>query len=386
MNIVFTGGGTAGHAMVNMVLAKQLSQNKNHKLLYIGSHSGAERALMAPLTGVTYFPIATGKLRRYFSLENGKDFFRVWKGIAEAYQILKRQEANVVCSGGGFVSLPVVLAARLLGIPVLIRETDMTIGLANRICMPFAQKIITTFPDTLVYLQGLPCVHGGLIVRPELLEPEATHRPTHKLPRVLIIGGSLGSQVVNRTIWEGLKQLSEQFQIIHLCGRGQQSPSASSPNYQQLDYCHDMAALYAKADVVVMRCGSNAISEGLALGKRMVCIPISGRFSRGEQLDNARYARRHGCAVLLEEQQLDPQALAEAIAKVLQMPIKKDSILSEADLAENCHQLIEEIYMAAAQNWEQRMIAKLKTNQVDWKALSPFEFRLCAQLAEEYGG
>lgn len=346
MKIVLTGGGTAGHAMVNTVLAGRLREAESDTVIYIGSHRGAERALMERIGGVEYFPISTGKLRRYFSLENAADFFRVFAGIAQAYGILKREGADVVFSGGGFVSLPVVVAARMLKIPVLIRETDITMGLANRLCIRFAKKVITTFPDTLRNLRGIPCECGGLVIRSELLAGLAEDSAAQWPPRVLVIGGSLGSQILNRVVRENIERLSKLFQIHHLCGRGQMCPEITATGYVQQDYSEDMAGLYARADVVVTRCGSNAVSEGLALGKRMVCVPISTRFSRGEQLGNASYAMEHGCAVILDEAELSEQTLTAAVLEVLKKPVKDECVLSEQTLDENCRYLVQEIYAA----------------------------------------
>lgn len=349
MKIVLTGGGTAGHAMVNAILADMLKKHSGDKIYYIGSHRGAERELIERIEQVSYYPISTGKLRRYFSLENAKDFFRVCKGIIEAYRILKQEKVNLVFSGGGFVSLPVVLAARLLKIKILIRETDISIGLANRICMRFADKIFTTFPDTLQYLQSsfckrIPCECSGLIVRAELLKENNVHKQIHCPPIVLVMGGSLGSNMINRIIWENIEQLSKEFQITHLCGKGQTNAAVKSCAYVQKEYATDMADLYAQADVVVTRCGSNAISEGLALGKRMVCIPISNRFSRGEQTDNAHYAQRHGCTVIVKEDDLCAKTLAEAIKEVLEKPLHSECLLSENILNENCRRLVHEMH------------------------------------------
>lgn len=360
MNIVLTGGGTAGHAMVNLVLAGIMREDAGSRLVYIGSKKGAERAMLEAVPGVSYFPISTGKLRRYLSLENVLDFFRVCLGISEAYGILKREGANVVFSGGGFVSLPVVVAAWLQKIPVLIRETDISMGLANRICAKFAQKIFTTFPDTLDALGGLPHEYGGLIIRPELI-PEQDLPDSAKLPdsadcrpSVLVMGGSLGSQAINTAVWDNIDRLASSFKIRHLCGRGQSRPAVRAPGYLQSDYVSDMAELYQTAQVLVTRCGSNAICEGLALGKRMVCIPLSTRFSRGEQLQNARYAEKNGCAVILQEEELLGTTLERAISEVLKKPLKQDCVLSRVELYENCRRIVSEIYTAAEHNRKNR--------------------------------
>lgn len=351
MKIALTGGGTAGHAMVNKVLLPFLMEDQETKLLYIGSKKGAERELIEKEEGIFYAPISTGKLRRYLSFENVMDFFRVLKGIGEAYRILKREKADVVFSGGGFVSLPVVIAAWLQKLPILIRETDISMGLANRICMRFAKKIITTFPDTLKSIHGIACECGGLVIRPELLKGSRKKTEEQEAGKgrinVLIIGGSLGSQRINQTIWENAEHLSQLFRITHLCGRGKTNPAITVPGYVQYEYAKDMTDFYAQADVIVMRCGSNAVSEILALGKRAVCIPISTKSSRGEQHANAGYAVHHGCAVLLEEEQLDETALINAITAVLLKPLNKSCLLTEEILNENCRYLLREIQAAA---------------------------------------
>ena len=384
MNIVLTGGGTAGHAMINQVLANMMQKGDGDTILYIGSYHGAERALMERTEGILYYPISTGKLRRYFSLKNFTDFFRVWWGIAQAYQILRREEANVVFSGGGFVSLPVVIAAWLLKIPVLIRETDLTMGLANRICARFAQKVFTTFPHTPLRLKKTPCECTGLIVRPELLPNAVPEARVHFRPTVLVMGGSLGSEVINHTIWDNIQSLSKLFCINHLCGKGQTKPHIYAPEYIQRDYTSNMSRLYAQADVVVTRCGSNAMSECLALGKRMVCIPISTRFSRGEQLSNAKYAAKNGCALILEEENLSGKALESAIWEVLHLPMKQDCILSKDALDENCQRLLRTIYAAAEAHFERQMIKKVRSNQIDFTRLSQLEFQRFSEITDEY--
>lgn len=382
MKIILTGGGTAGHAMVNMVLTNLLKENKNADLIYIGSYYGAEREMMEHTGNVDYYPISTGKLRRYFSLENAKDLFRVCRGILQAYRILKREEADVVFSGGGFVSLPVVTAARLLRLPILIRETDISMGLANRICAPFAKKIYTTFPDTLQQLKDIPCECSGLIIRPQLLET-SVNALLSSLPHVLIMGGSLGSRILNQLLWDNIEQLSKQFRIHHLCGRGQTNPDVAAPGYVQQEYTADMAKLYAQADVVVTRCGSNAISEGLALGKRMVCIPISTKYSRGEQMKNANYAQEHGCAVIVSESKLCGHTLTHAIEEVLKKPINSNCILSKNKLHENCSHLVQEIQMAAEEHLRARIIDKIRQDKVAWSSLSPLDFHFYMEIAEE---
>ena len=148
MKIVFTGGGTAGHAMVNTVLIPYL-QKKECKITYVGSKRGMEKAMISEIDNVRYYSISTGKLRRYISFENFTDIFRLGKGIIEAWRILKKEKPQLIYSSGGYVSVPVVWAAFLLRIPVILRETDYSAGLANKLCIPFAKKLYVTFPDSL---------------------------------------------------------------------------------------------------------------------------------------------------------------------------------------------------------------------------------------------
>lgn len=349
MKIILTGGGTAGHAMVNKVLIPLLKED-DWQIVYIGSQHGAEKNMMEDQGIATYYGIRTGKLRRYLSWSNVSDFFKVWKGIIEAYQIIKKEKPNVIYSGGGFVSVPVVLAGGLLKIPILIRETDFTVGLANKICMRFAKKVFVTFPDTTLQIKKVPCEYQGIIVRPELLNVD--HKNTFNTafsndnPVILVLGGSLGSEMINKQIWNNLSSLLCRYNILHICGKGKTNQRLlCDERYRQYEYVEDMGELYNLSDVVITRCGSNAIIEGLALGKRMVCIPISNKYSRGEQIENAQYAIRNGCAVMIEEDQLSVDTLLKAVHKVLNKPINPKLILNSKMLMENCGTQIAEIQM-----------------------------------------
>lgn len=387
MNIVLTGGGTAGHAMANKVILPYLQQDKENTLHYIGSKHGAERRIIEVEPDVDYHAISTGKLRRYLSFENIIDLFRVMRGIKEAYLILHKLQANVVFSGGGYVSLPVVIAAWLLKIPVIIRETDISAGLANRICARFAQKVFTTFPDTVRQFSHVSCEYGGLIIRPQLLTQSAEISDSKSsLPVMLIIGGSLGSETLNRLIWDHVENLTCRFKIIHLCGVGKTNPDLCIPGYVQYEYADNMAKLYASASIVVTRCGSNAVSEGLALGKRMVCIPLPSRSSRGEQTANAEFAVKHGCAVILNENDLSLSSFLNAVSAVLEADKKTEFEMNPSQLHENCCQLQKEIQKCAVRNMVHRMISSVRNGrEPDWHKLSLWEFHMYQEITEEYG-
>ncbi|MTK63370.1 MAG: undecaprenyldiphospho-muramoylpentapeptide beta-N-acetylglucosaminyltransferase [Methanobacterium sp.] len=385
MKVAFTGGGTAGHAMVNKVLIPLLHEDE-YKIIYIGSYNGAEKAMIENQGIADYYGISTGKLRRYFSWDNVKDLFKVLKGVFQAYRILRKEMPNVLFSGGGFVSVPVIIAAHFLKIPILIRETDFSIGLANRICIPFAQKVFVTFPDTKLKVNTVPCDYCGLIIRPELLDTKHSATKSER-PTVLVMGGSLGSQSINQVIWNNADNLLCRYNILHICGKGKINRQLqSNEKYRQYEYVEDMADLYSRADVIITRCGSNAISEGLALGKPMVCIPLPSRSSRGEQKQNALYAVQNGCATIIEENELCYETLVTAIEEVLKKPINPKLVLNKERLMCNCRKLITEIKSQAMKNLEERFIKLIeKGRSIDYNSLSEWEFKVFLELDDQHG-
>lgn len=322
MKIVFTGGGTAGHALANKILIPFIQEKDSAcKIIYIGSHHGMEKEMISPMRDVAYYGISVGKLRRYFSLKNGLDFFRVLKGVGEAFRILRRERPQLIYSGGGYVAVPVVWAAALLKIPVVLRETDVTMGLANRLCLPFAREVCVTFPDTAEQVKTVPCYFPGMLVRPELFDEEEGEflpRASQK-PVCLVMGGSQGAVKINEAVWSALPYLTRKYQIIHICGKGNcNNRIPYSRNYRQLEYTDQIGRYYALADVVLTRCGSNSMAECLSLGKRTVCIPMGQSASRGEQEKNAMFALKYGNSVLLKETDLNAENLIKRIQEVLE--------------------------------------------------------------------
>lgn len=313
MKIIFTGGGTAGHVMVNRILIPFLQRkDPDCNIAYIGSHKGMERQMISELSNVPFYGISTGKLRRYFSLKNVLDVFRVIKGFFDSIKILKEERPQLIYSGGGYVVVPVVWAARCLRIPVLLRETDFTVGLANRLCMPYAKEMFVTFPDTQQKIQSVTSSFPGMIVRPELFDSHSRFELniSDNKPICLVIGGSQGAMRINRIIWESLPSLKKSYTVLHICGRGNKNAMyPDTEHYRQIEFTDEIGMYLNLADVVITRSGSNATIEGLSLGKRMVCIPIPGRSSRGEQELNAEFAVLHGNAVLLRESKLTEETL-----------------------------------------------------------------------------
>lgn len=316
--IILTGGGTAGHVTPNLALIPSLKEH-GYDIRYIGSYQGIERKLIEE-ANIPYDGISSGKLRRYFDLKNFSDPFRVVKGYGEALKLLKKYKPDVVFSKGGFVAVPVVLAAKHHKIPVIIHESDMTPGLANKLCIPSAKKVCCNFPETLNYLPAEKAVLTGSPIRKELLEGDRlsglqyTHLSANQ-PIIMVIGGSLGSVTVNTAVRSILNKLLEQFQIIHICGKGNLDESLIGiQGYVQYEYVDaPLKHLFAAADLVLSRAGANSICEILALRKPNILIPLSAAASRGDQILNAKSFEKQGFSTLLEEESLNAQSLYQAI-------------------------------------------------------------------------
>lgn len=322
-HIVLTGGGTAGHVTPNIALIPKL-QEAGYTISYIGSYDGIEKKLIEEL-GIPYYGISSGKLRRYFDLKNFSDPFRVLKGFREAKKLLKQLKPDVVFSKGGFVTVPVVIAAKKCKIPAIIHESDMTPGLANKLCIPSATKVCCNFPETVSSLPKDKAVLTGTPIRRELMAGQKNAALQFcgfdsSKPVLMVIGGSLGAASVNENIRRILPSLLEEFQVIHLCGKGKTDESLNgTKGYVQYEYIKkELPDLFALADIVISRAGANAICEILALRKPNLLIPLSAKASRGDQILNARSFERQGFSMVLEEEQITEQTLLDAIRSLYQ--------------------------------------------------------------------
>lgn len=319
--IVLTGGGTAGHVTPNIALLPALRED-GYDISYIGSYHGMEKQLIKA-EGVPYYGIDSGKLRRYFSWKNFSDPFRVLHGYSQSLSLLRKIKPDVIFSKGGFVSVPVVLAARKLHIPALIHESDMTPGLANRIAMKGAVKVCCNFPETVSKIEGGKGVLTGTPIRQELMkgDPEkglAFAGFTSDKPVLLIIGGSQGSVFINNAVRGSLDELLQEFQIIHLCGKGHLDPKLDGrEGYRQYEYISkELPDLFACASLIISRAGANAICELLALRKPNILIPLSKNASRGDQILNARSFEKQGFSKVLEEESINADILTETVRDV----------------------------------------------------------------------
>lgn len=335
--IVLTGGGTAGHVTPNIALFPTLKE-KGYEIFYIGSHDGIEKKLMEDYQ-IPYYGISTGKLRRYFDPKNFSDPFRVIKGYTEAKKILKSLKPDVVFSKGGFVSVPVVRAAAALKIPCIIHESDMTPGLANKLCIPVATKVCCNFPETMQNLPAQKAVLTGSPIREELTKGdkframELCHFSSGK-PVLLVIGGSLGASGVNKLVRDALPQLLKDFQVVHICGKDKvDNLLLTKPGYKQFEYVkEDLKDLFAMADVVISRAGANAICELLALKKPNLLIPLPANSSRGDQILNAESFESQGFSMVADEDDLTAVTLVE---KVRELYCNRQSYI---EAMQNCNQ------------------------------------------------
>ena len=316
--IVLTGGGTAGHVTPHLALLPYLVKD-GYEVFYIGSKNGIEKHLIRD-QGLPYYEIETGKLRRYFDPKNFSDPFRVIRGLGEAHRILRKIKPDVIFSKGGYVSVPVVQAGAMLRIPSIIHESDMTPGLANKLCFRAAKKICCNFPETMNDLPSGKAVLTGTPIREELFSGSAERGfaftgLANDKPVILVVGGSLGAQAVNEAVRAALPGLLENWSVVHLTGKGKLDASfEGTAGYRQYEYIkEELPDLFAMADLVISRAGANAICEIEALAKPNILIPLPAKASRGDQLLNAESFKKQGFSVVLKEESVTPKVLIDAV-------------------------------------------------------------------------
>lgn len=315
--IVLTGGGTAGHVTPNIALLPGL-QELGYEVHYIGSYEGIESRLIADFD-IPYYGISTGKFRRYLDPKNFSDPFRVIKGYTEARRILKELKPDIVFSKGGYVSVPVVRAAASLKIPCIIHESDITPGLANKLCIPVARKVCCNFPETMQYLPKDKAVLTGSPIREELSKGNKIAALDlcgfdANIPVIMVIGGSLGAANVNKAVRDALPELLKDFQVVHICGKDKiDNMLLTTRGYKQFEYVKaELKDIFAMADVVISRAGANAICELLALQKPNLLIPLMAG-SRGDQILNAKSFESQGYSKVLMEDDITTQLLVDSV-------------------------------------------------------------------------
>ena len=352
--IVLTGGGTAGHVTPNLALIPRLKAD-GWQIHYIGAANSAEEALITQVEGVSFHTVSVGKLRRYFDPKNFSDPFRVINGVRQATGIIRKIKPNVVFSKGGFVSVPVVYGAKLNGVPVVSHESDMTPGLANKLCLPFTKAQCCTFPEAVKYAKGKG-VHTGSPIRPEILKgsKEGGIRRfglNHSRPVLMVMGGSSGAQAINQVVWQCLPKLTENFQVLHLCGKGNLTPVfEGTDNYTQVEYLNEdqeMADAYACADILVSRAGSNSLCEILAVRKPALLIPYPKGASRGDQILNAESFRAQGFSHVLQQEDMTPETLVREIERLYHDRGALYEAMATEPTANGIDKVLEQIYKYA---------------------------------------
>ena len=348
--IIFTGGGTAGHVTPNIALMEPLLR-EGWDVHYIGSEAGMEKGLIAGIPNVTYHGISTGKLRRYFSWQNFIDPFRVVKGYFQARKLIRSIQPDVIFSKGGFVSVPVVLGAGK--VPVVAHESDYSPGLSNRIASHFTDQVCLSFEDTLAHVPQGKGIFTGTPIRPALYTGSrekalAFTGFSGEKPVLLIMGGSLGAQKLNELARAALPMLCENYEVLHLCGKGKHDCSCSACGYNQYEYINEeLPDLFALSDIVLSRAGANSVFELLALNKPSVLVPLPSSASRGDQLLNASYFEKKGYAAVVDQDTATPESLVQAINEVYRQREQYTERMREDTRSDGTQAILEIIKKAA---------------------------------------
>jgi UDP-N-acetylglucosamine--N-acetylmuramyl-(pentapeptide) pyrophosphoryl-undecaprenol N-acetylglucosamine transferase len=343
--ILFTGGGSSGHVTPNLALINTfLAAGWN--VLYVGSKDGIEQEIISRL-GVTYYPIATGKLRRYFSWRTFFiEPFAILFGIWQAFWLCRKIKPHLLFSKGGFVAFPMVVGAWFNRIPIIVHESDLTPGLANKMSFPFADKICITFEEGKEHIRSKKIVVTGTPIRESLFQGNPNKgrdfcQFNSQDPILLVLGGGQGSTLINQTLRKILPKLVDTFQIVHLCGKGKMDLALRNQDrYKQFEYINEeLPDLFACCDVVVSRAGANSVYELLSLKKPHLLIPLSLRASRGDQIVNANYFAKRGLSHVLFEENLTAESLYSFINQVYEKKDEQSKLLQLFSLP-NSNQLI----------------------------------------------
>lgn len=355
ITVAFAGGGTGGHIYPGLAIADELKElcKKNNidlNLVWLGSSRGMDKNIVETSVGIDskstvdkFYGIPSGKLRRYFTLRNFTDVFKIAAGCIASFFILLKIKPAVVFSKGGFVSVPPCFAAKILGIPVITHECDFTPGLATKINSHFASKILLSYKETQDYLSGemaSKSIVTGNPVRPVFYSTDSkigkdfvNFGYTKKTKPVLFaMGGSLGAKQINDLVYENIEWLCENFYVIHQTGKQKEAfeiPETVMDSYRQFDFIYEqMPHVMDYADVILSRAGANSLWECAVLKKPVILIPLCGRGTRGDQVDNAEYFEKKGAATVLKGEYASSNALKNALTALLD--VKKRKCFSEA--------------------------------------------------------
>lgn len=349
-SIVLTGGGTAGHVTGNLALYPTL---KKHflNIYYIGSNNSIEEKLIKSKTHATFYGISAVKLVRGKILVNLALPFKLLRAVKQAKKILKKLRPNVVFSKGGFVSVPVILAAKSLKIPIVCHESDLSMGLANKIGSRYATTVCTTFEKTAKPFKNKGVFTGSPLQKEfENLPTQAAAKHKLHLPAdkkvLLVTGGSLGAAAINSAVRESLDALTKSFYVVHVTGKGNAN-AIKNAYYRQIEFATNMPDLIAAADVVISRAGSNTIFELAFANKPMLLIPLPKGASRGDQIENAEYFKQCGYAHVLSQQALTRASLISAVNETLKDASNLKNALKKSGLKNGTALIAKAIFSAS---------------------------------------
>lgn len=339
--IVLTGGGTAGHVMPNINLSKSLHKHFS-KIVYIGSSNGIEKELVKSKTDYIFEEITTTKLNRNKIFKNLSIPFKLSKGKSEASKLLKKYKPSIVFSKGGYVGLPVVMAAKKLHIPVVCHESDITMGLANKLAKKYATTICTNFQTTALK-NGKKCVHTGMpLITSNLSKNEAKQKLgiiTNK-PVLLIVGGSLGAKSINNFVFNNLKTLTQNYYVIHITGKGNKK-EISEKDYQQIEFSLDMCTIYRASDFAISRAGANTIIELLSNKILTVFVPLPKGASRGDQVQNAAYLQNNNLAKSITQENLTINTLLSSLSYLKHNQTQIKSAIKNANFEDGTNKIMD---------------------------------------------
>lgn len=339
--IVLTGGGTAGHTSVNINLQNELKKHFK-KIVYIGSENGIEKELIKKRTNYEYKSITTVKLERKKFIKNLSIPIKLSKGIKEAKTILKELSPSVIFSKGGYVGLPVVIAGSKLGIPVICHESDLSMGLANKLAKKYADKICTNFEIT-AKENGKKCEQTGM---PILISSLTKSRAKEKLginsnkPILLVTGGSLGSKAINEFIFNNIENLTEKYFVYHLVGKNNLNPKIKNKDYLQVEFSNDMLTLYKASTYAISRAGANTIFELLSNQILTIFVPLPKNVSRGDQIENANFMEKQGLSKTCNQDELSIEKVQNLLENLKNNAQKVKNNIKNAKIEDGTNKII----------------------------------------------
>lgn len=352
MKILLTGGGTAGHVMPHLALMEEFRKHFTD-IVYVGSINGMEKDIIKNHKNITYHEIVTTKFVRRKIWKNLLIPFKLIKSISQSKKIIKQEKPNVIFSKGGYVSLPVVIASKKCKVPVVAHESDLEMGLANKLSKPFCKVICTTFEKTSENCKK--AIWTGSPIRADMIKTKQQALKNlninTNMPILAITGGSLGSRFINNKIWEEIYSLTEDFFVIHITGKNNINEKLKNvSNYKQIDFTMDIGSVLSASDIIVSRAGSNTIFELAVMQKPMLLIPLPKGNSRGDQVENAKYFNRQGYANFVTEEQLEKQTLKSHVVQTFKEKDKLVSNLKKSGICPGNKKILEIILKNAKQD------------------------------------